>query len=117
MFNLPTVKKSHRAKHAHSQRSSSPSTSDSSTLNLFIPSLHDATPLEACITVPGPSSINAPKGARKAAVLAHPYGPLGGTLHDRVVQTLRDTLVSHGYLVATFNFRSQTQPNPIQSIN
>jgi alpha/beta superfamily hydrolase len=70
-------------------------------LNLFIPSLHNATSLETCITVP--SSVSS--ATRKAAVFAHPYGPLGGTFHDPVVQNFRETLVSHGYIVAVFNFR------------
>lgn len=110
------MKKSRHTKHTHSQRSSLSSIPARTTLNLFIPSLHDATLLEACIAIPGAGSTTAAKGARKAAVLAHPYGPLGGTLHDPVVQTLRDTLVSHGYLVATFNFRSpppRIQSNPL----
>ncbi|KAI5803911.1 Alpha/Beta hydrolase protein [Geopyxis carbonaria] len=42
---------------------------------------------------------------RRAAVLAHPYAPLGGTRHDPTVRTLAAALVHAGYVVATFNFR------------
>jgi alpha/beta superfamily hydrolase len=69
-------------------------------LNLFIPSLHDSTALETSLLVPSPAP-----STRKAAVFAHPYGPLGGSLNDGVVQHLASTLLSHGYIVALFNFR------------
>ncbi|KAF8243000.1 alpha/beta-hydrolase [Wilcoxina mikolae CBS 423.85] len=90
---------------SHSRQSHQPHqphSNGSTTLNLFIPSLHNATPLEACVTVPSSGSSTT---TRKAAVFAHPYGPLGGTFHDPVVQNFRETLVSHGYIVAVFNFR------------
>jgi alpha/beta superfamily hydrolase len=74
--------------------------STSTTLNLFIPSLYDSTALEASLLVP----TSAPT-TRRAAIIAHPYGPLGGTLHDGAVQHLAFTLLSHGYIVALFNFR------------
>jgi alpha/beta superfamily hydrolase len=69
-------------------------------LNLFIPSLHDSAALETSLLVPSPAP-----STRKAAVFAHPYGPLGGSLNDGVVQHLASTLLSHGYIVALFNFR------------
>ncbi|KAF8541627.1 Alpha/Beta hydrolase protein [Trichophaea hybrida] len=86
----------HQSHHPHQ-----PHSNGSTTLNLFIPSLHNETPLEACVTVPSSGSST----TRKAAVFAHPYSPLGGTFHDPVVQNFRQTLVSHGYIVAVFNFR------------
>ncbi|KAA8910632.1 Alpha/Beta hydrolase protein [Sphaerosporella brunnea] len=73
----------------------------STALNLFIPSLHDSTPLETLLLVPSP----VPTTSRKAAVIAHPYGPLGGSLNDAVVQRLAAILLRRGYIVVLFNFR------------
>ncbi|KAI5818094.1 Alpha/Beta hydrolase protein [Pyronema omphalodes] len=80
----------------------------SHTLHLFIPSLHDNSPLEASITVPLQFSHREESPTprrRKAAVFAHPYGPLGGNFNDGCVVFLRELLVSLGFVVATFNFR------------
>ena len=41
----------------------------------------------------------------KAAIVAHPYAPLGGSYDDSVVLSLVTKLVSMGYVVGTFNFR------------
>lgn len=68
--------------------------------NLYIPSLYDGTLLESVLIVP--TRLAHP---RKAAVFAHPYGPLGGTLHDPAVQHFAAALVARGFVVAIFNFR------------
>jgi len=88
---MPIYKRQHT--HSHTPQTST-------TLNLHIPSLHDAILIETSLTVPTilPTS-------RRIAIIAHPYGPLGGTLHDPVVQHIAAVLVSHGFITATFNFR------------
>jgi alpha/beta superfamily hydrolase len=40
-----------------------------------------------------------------AIVLAHPYGPLGGNMHNNVVIALQKSLMNKGYTTASFNFR------------
>jgi uncharacterized protein len=42
---------------------------------------------------------------RTALVLTHPYGPLGGSMDNNVVQALYDAAATAGYAVACFNFR------------
>jgi len=93
----------HRRQHSYgSSRSHSHSHTPqtSTTLNLHIPSLHDAIPIETSLTVPTvlPSCC-------RIAIIAHPYGPLGGTRHDPVVQHISAVLVAHGFIASTFNFR------------
>lgn len=44
-------------------------------------------------------------GVIAAAVVAHPYAPLGGCQEDHVVQAICRSLVELGLVVATFNFR------------
>ncbi|KAI0390602.1 Alpha/Beta hydrolase protein [Xylariaceae sp. FL0594] len=44
-----------------------------------------------------------------AAVVAHPYAPLGGCYDDAVVDVLAGTLLGLGFVVATFNFRGAGQ--------
>lgn len=41
----------------------------------------------------------------KAAVIAHPYAPLGGCFDDPVVLSISETLLDEGFVVGTFNFR------------
>ncbi|KAI5858412.1 Alpha/Beta hydrolase protein [Tricharina praecox] len=86
---------SHSRSHSHTH-----TPQNSTTLNLHIPSLHDAIPIETSLTVPTvlPSS-------RRIAIIAHPYGPLGGTCHDPVVQHICAVLVAHGFITSIFNFR------------
>lgn len=43
--------------------------------------------------------------ATRVAIIAHPYGFLGGSLHDHVVQTLKDTLCREGVPVLLYNSR------------
>ena len=45
---------------------------------------------------------SAPRGA---AVIAHPHPLYGGTMHNKVVQTLARACVQEGWLAVRFNFR------------
>ncbi|KAF4553096.1 Hypothetical protein D9617_8g051090 [Elsinoe fawcettii] len=90
-------------------------------INFTIPSIYDDTVLDCRIyhpphsyychdsasTSPGPTSTIAPSthNSVKAAVLAHPYAPLGGSYDDPIVLSCCETLLAHSYIVATFNFR------------
>jgi alpha/beta superfamily hydrolase len=40
-----------------------------------------------------------------AAIVAHPYAPLGGCYDDPVVASMGNALLDAGYIVGTFNFR------------
>ncbi|ELR09881.1 hypothetical protein GMDG_04359 [Pseudogymnoascus destructans 20631-21] len=42
---------------------------------------------------------------RKAAIIAHPYAPLGGSCDDYIVQQTAGTLLKQGFVVGLFNFR------------
>ena len=68
-----------------------------------IPSLQDDTSLECRIYHPQHGVAGYPW--RKAAVVAHPYAPLGGCFDDPVVLCLVDELIDNDYVVGTFNFR------------
>lgn len=77
-------------------------------LSFTIPSIHnDAATLECRIYHPQSLSPNprAPPWRKHAAVVAHPYAPLGGCYDDAVVETLAAVLLCQGFLVGTFNFR------------
>ncbi|UNI24865.1 hypothetical protein JDV02_010584 [Purpureocillium takamizusanense] len=77
-------------------------------LSLTIPSLHDGTPLDCRVYHPASLAAGNPRAApwkRHAALLAHPYAPLGGSYDDGMVETLAGRLLREGYLVTTFNFR------------
>lgn len=83
------------------------------TLCLTLPSIHDGTPLECRIyhprlLLPSSSSTARPpsRWGRHAAIVAHPYAPLGGCYDDITVHTVAEALLRLGYLVVTFNFRS-----------
>ncbi|KAL9121527.1 MAG: hypothetical protein Q9187_001912 [Circinaria calcarea] len=74
-----------------------------------IPSVHDDVPLDCRVYHPTKSS---PSGVarhriwrRKGAILAHPYGPLGGCYDDPVVQVVATEMLKGGFVVGTFNFR------------
>lgn len=77
-------------------------------LNLKIPSLHDSLPLSARLYLP-PAYTRPHRPpttwARRLAIVAHPYAPLGGSYDDRVVLRLVALLLSLDWVVATFNFR------------
>ena len=57
-----------------------------------------AGPIEALLDVPAA----APRGT---AVIAHPHPLFGGTMHNKVVQTLARAFVQAGWRVLRFNFR------------
>jgi len=59
-----------------------------------------AGPLELAIDRPAQ-----PRSAGGVAVVAHPHPLFGGTLHNKVVQTLARALVQEGWVVVRFNFR------------
>jgi alpha/beta superfamily hydrolase len=42
---------------------------------------------------------------KKGAIIAHPYGPLGGCMDDPVVLTVVEQLLDLDFVVGTFNFR------------
>lgn len=82
------------------------------TLTLTLPSIHDGTVLDCRIFHPyslSPSP-RAPPWQKHAAVIAHPYAPLGGCYDDPVVDVVATTLLRLGFLVGTFNFRCGAQP-------
>jgi alpha/beta superfamily hydrolase len=62
-------------------------------------------------TIAGPAGalevvLNAPEGAaRGIALIAHPHPLQGGTLDNKVVQTLAKTFAALGYAAERFNFR------------
>lgn len=78
-------------------------------LSFTLPSLHDNTKLDCRIY--HPTCLNGPLGPsnatwrQNAAIVAHPYAPLGGSFEDPVVHLVANTLLNIGFLVATFNFR------------
>ena len=82
-------------------------------LTLTIPSLHDGTVLDCRIYHPASlaaANPRAPPWRRHAAVVAHPYAPLGGCYDDPVVEDVAAQLLRRGYLVGTFNFRYALGP-------
>jgi hypothetical protein len=42
---------------------------------------------------------------KRAAIVAHPYAPLGGCYDDPVVDVVASTILKEGFIVGTFNFR------------
>lgn len=79
-----------------------------SALSFTIPSIHDdVTTLECRVYHPQSltPSPHAPPWRRHAAVVAHPYAPLGGSYDDPVVDTVATVLLRQGFVVGTFNFR------------
>lgn len=68
-----------------------------------LPSVHDDTPLACRIYKPNAS--RNPTSIHHAAIIAHPYAPLGGSYDDLVVQNVGSELLNSGWTVATFNFR------------
>ncbi|KAI0108975.1 Alpha/Beta hydrolase protein [Nemania sp. FL0031] len=78
-------------------------------LSFTLPSVYDDTKLDCRVYHPlylrEPSHPDALPWAGHAAVVAHPYAPLGGSFDDPVVDVAAGTLLQLGFLVATFNFR------------
>ena len=66
-------------------------------------------------TIAGPAgtlevALNVPEGAvRGIALIAHPHPLQGGTLDNKVVQTLAKTFAALGYAAVRFNFRGVGQ--------
>lgn len=106
------------------------------TLSFSLPSIHDGTSLDCRIYLPpslledlsspppSPSSPLSPfdnpakalPWQGNAAVVAHPYAPMGGNFNDNIVRLLTKTLLtgtptSPPYVVATFNFRGAGHSN------
>ncbi|KAF5656778.1 hypothetical protein FDENT_14239, partial [Fusarium denticulatum] len=77
------------------------------TLTLTLPSIHDGITLDCRIYHPLSLSANpkAPTWLKHAAVVAHPYAPMGGCYDDPVVGAAAALLLRKGFLVGTFNFR------------
>ncbi|KAK4162382.1 hypothetical protein QBC43DRAFT_78725 [Cladorrhinum sp. PSN259] len=76
-------------------------------ITFTVPSLHDGIPIDCRVYHPESlkPSPNSPAWKKHAAIFAHPYGPLGGSYDDAVVDIAAATLLRIGFLVATFNFR------------
>jgi hypothetical protein len=76
-------------------------------LTFTVPSLHDGLPIDCRVYHPLSlaAAPDAPSWQKHAAIVAHPYAPLGGCYDDPVVDIVAGTLLRRGFLVATFNFR------------
>lgn len=83
-------------------------------LTLTIPSIHDRTVLDCRIyhplgledTLLAPTSASeASWRPKNAAIIAHPYAPLGGSYDDPIVEEVAGHLLAKGFIVGTFNFR------------
>ena len=80
-------------------------------LSFTLPSLCDDTRLDCriyhpeCLTDPSMLDTEIRSWRKQAAVVAHPYAPLGGCYDDAVVDVVAGALLQVGYVVATFNFR------------
>ncbi|KAI0903489.1 Alpha/Beta hydrolase protein [Ustulina deusta] len=77
-------------------------------LSFTLPSIYDSAKLDCRVYHPpslcDPSHPGVPWSGH-AAVVAHPYAPLGGCFDDPIVDVTAGTLLQLGFLVATFNFR------------
>jgi hypothetical protein len=74
------------------------------TLSFTIPSIHDNTVLDCRIYHPKHFGSN-DLIIKRSAVIAHPYAPMGGCYDDPVVGIVGATMLEHGFVLATFNFR------------
>jgi hypothetical protein len=70
-----------------------------------IPSIHDDTTLDCHLYHPKQHRDPGLLRETKAAIVAHPYAPLGGCYDDPVVASMGEALLDAGYIVGTFNFR------------
>lgn len=77
-----------------------------------LPSIHDSLPLDCRLYYPRNQNNTS---CLNAAIVAHPYAPLGGSYDDPVVALVGRALLRNGYVVATFNFR-WALPRPPASI-
>ncbi|KAG9236443.1 hypothetical protein BJ875DRAFT_482269 [Amylocarpus encephaloides] len=79
------------------------------TLSFTIPSVHDDLVLDCrvyhpvCLAPTKASDVE--DWQKKAAIIAHPYAPLGGSYDDPVVDLVAGTILKQGFCVGTFNFR------------
>ncbi|KAI2782501.1 Alpha/Beta hydrolase protein [Daldinia loculata] len=84
-------------------------------LSFTLPSIHDNNKLDCRIYHPvhsnQPLTPFDPSWPRHAAVVAHPYAPLGGSYDDPIVLLVTNTLLHLGFVVATFNFRGASSSN------
>jgi alpha/beta superfamily hydrolase len=65
----------------------------------------DAGRIETVVDFPAPSATASPQAARGLALVAHPHPLHGGTLDNKVAQTLAKTFVELGYIALRPNFR------------
>lgn len=71
-----------------------------------IPSLYDGIRLDCRLYHPQTSQLSDEAYVpQKAAIVAHPYAPLGGCFDDPVVNVMAEELLNKGYVVGTFNLR------------
>ena len=77
----------------------------SPTFTFTIPSIHDDTILDCRLYLSRKYSALEFGRVPKAAIIAHPYAPLGGCYDDPVVDSVGELLLKTGYVVGTFNFR------------
>ncbi|KAK6003313.1 hypothetical protein QM012_001158 [Aureobasidium pullulans] len=82
-------------------------TDDTPAYCFTIPSVGDGTLLDCRIYHPVSlqDAQSAQRYMRKAALIAHPYAPLGGSMDDAVVTMVVDQLLDLDFVVGTFNFR------------
>jgi hypothetical protein len=77
----------------------------SPTFTFTIPSVHDDTILDCRLHVPRKLFSAEKAHTQKAAIVAHPYAPLGGCYDDPIVGSVGGMLLKAGYVIGTFNFR------------
>ena len=54
---------------------------------------------------PTPTTAETRAAAAVGVVVSHPYGPLGGNMHNNVVEAVYDAMRRLGHAVVRFNFR------------
>ena len=75
------------------------------TYSFSVPSLYDGLEIQCRIYHPYPGREAESCAPFKAAIVGHPYAPMGGSFDVPVVVHVSRTLVKAGYIVATINFR------------
>ncbi|ROT36303.1 hypothetical protein SODALDRAFT_299062 [Sodiomyces alkalinus F11] len=77
------------------------------TLRFTLPSVHDDTIIDCRVYHPHALTAfyHGPSWKRHAAIVAHPYAPLGGSYDDPIVNVVGEILLRAGFVVGTFNFR------------
>lgn len=70
-----------------------------------VPSVYDDTILSCRLYIPRKHFLVGSTHAPKAAIVAHPYAPLGGCYDDPIVDSVGGVLLKAGYVICTFNFR------------